>query len=217
MRPTLYIDIETIPGPEAGRDAIEISAPAQYKKPESIQQWLDENGETARDEIYRRQALNGGYGQVCAIAWSLGDAPIGDVAETRDDESRLLRSTIDMIGTFLPHNDQPDICGHYVAGFDLRFLKQRCIIHGIKMPHWLARDHKPWEIRDTMTLWAGAKDRIGLDELCAILGVEGKGDMDGSKIYDAWKEARFADILAYCKDDVRRVMEIDSIYRKAGL
>lgn len=217
MKPVLYIDIETIPGPESGRDAIEVSPPAQYKKPESIAQWLADNAAAARDDIYRRQALNGGYGQVCAIAWSFGEGIAGANSETRDGERDLIAATIASINDTLSFNDQPDICGHFVAGFDLRFLKQRCIVHGIKMPHWLARDHKPWEIRDTMTMWAGAKDRISLDELCTILGVKGKGDLDGSKVYDAWLEGRHADILEYCKDDVRRVMEIDAIYRKAGL
>lgn len=219
MKPTLYIDIETIPGPENGKGQIEVKPPANYKKEESIRKWLDENADAAREEIYRAQSFDGGYGQICAISWAIDEGEITShiLGNSRAAEKEMLAAFIEAVNHVLPFGDEPEICGHYVSGFDLRFIKHRCIIHGVKMPHWLAKEYKPWDMRDTMTLWAGARDRIGLDELCRILGIPGKGDMDGSKVYDAWLNDEHDKISEYCAEDVERVRQIDMKFQAAGV
>ena len=219
MKPTLYLDIETIAAPESYKDGIEVKAPGQYKKQDSIDKWIAENGDAARDEIHRKTSFNGGYGQVCAIAWAIDDGPIEAtyITDHRAHEKTALQTFVKMVTDRLPFSDVPEICGHYISGFDLRFLKQRGIIHGIKMPYWLAKDYKPWELRDTMTMWAGNRDTIGLDELCRILGIEGKGDMDGSQVYDAWLAGEHEKIADYCRDDVARVRFVDQKFKEAGL
>jgi 3'-5' exonuclease len=62
MKPTLYLDIETLPAPESFLDGVEIKAPATHKKPESIAAWIAENGDTYRDEQHRKTSFNGGWG-----------------------------------------------------------------------------------------------------------------------------------------------------------
>ena len=219
MKPTLYIDIETIAGPESGKDAIEVSAPATYKKPESIQKWMDENAETAREDIYRKQSFNGGYGQICQISWAFNDGDVEGLSlgADRANEGPMLEKFVEQMAAELSFGDMPEPCGHYISGFDLRFIKHRCIIHGIKVPVWLARDPKPWEIRDTMIMWAGIKDRVSLDELCKILGIDGKGDMDGSMVYDAWIAGEHDKISEYCADDVEKVRKINKKFMEAGI
>jgi predicted PolB exonuclease-like 3'-5' exonuclease len=222
MECTLYLDIETIPGPEVGRDAITVKAPAQYKKPESIQKWLAENTDTEREQIYRKQSFNGGYGQICSIAWAVDDGFVGTTSlGVRDAERDMLGRTLAHISTDLGGSANPTICGHFVSGFDLKFIMHRCVVLGVEMPQWLASqaNKAAWQgrIRDTMFLWAGAKGTISLDELCKILGIEGKGDIDGSMVYDMWLAGKHDEIASYCSSDVEKVRDVDAKFRAAGL
>ena len=221
MKPTLYIDIETLPGDEAGKAGIEVKAPGQYKKQDSIDKWLAENGESEREAIYRKQSFNGGYGQVCQISWAIDDGEIcgESLGSDRDGEKDMLASALASIEIALGHATSPDICGHFISGFDLKFIKHRCIVLGIKYPHWLKPNAKPWdvEIRDTMILWAGARDTISLDNLCKILGIEGKGDVDGSMVYDMWLDGKHEEIAAYCADDVEKVRQVNKRFIAAGI
>jgi hypothetical protein len=105
--------------------------------------------------------------------------------------------------------------GHYISGFDLRFLLNRAIVLGVKLPSALIlpRDIKPWSdnVFDTMTAWAGNKDRISQDNLAQALGLAGKGDFDGSMVAEAWANGEHAKIADYCRSDVETVR---AIYRK---
>ncbi|WP_218058588.1 hypothetical protein [Gilliamella sp. Occ3-1] len=71
----IYFDIETIPTQSDNiKNYIQsnLTAPANYKKPDSISAWLEENKEPA----YRKTALNGGFGQIVCIGYAIND---GDV------------------------------------------------------------------------------------------------------------------------------------------
>lgn len=221
MKPTLYLDIETIPAPEQYRDGIEIKAPGMFKKQESIDAWIAENADTYRDEQHRKTSFNGGYGQICQISWAIGDADIdgASLGPDREGERDMLFGALGAIESQLGHASNPYLCGHYISGFDLKFIKHRCIVLGVQYPQWLRPNAKPWDesIRDTMILWAGARDTISLDNLCQILGIEGKGDMDGSMVYDEWTAGNHEKIADYCADDVAKVRKINEIFQKAGI
>ena len=60
---------------------------------------------------------------------------------------------------------------------------------------------------DTMTKW-NAQKRISMDKLARILGLQGKSDIDGSKVWDMYKRGEHQAIADYCADDVRIVREI---------
>ena len=75
----IYLDIETIPSQSP--DYLEevrsnITAPAQYKKPESIAAWIAENGDAAAAEIVSKTSFDPALGHICSLSWALGD---GDV------------------------------------------------------------------------------------------------------------------------------------------
>ena len=59
-----------------------------------------------------------------------------------------------------------------------------------------------------MTAFAGARGTIGMDRLCLALGMDGKGDIDGSMVADLWSQGEFEKIASYCRDDVLRTREI---------
>lgn len=212
----IYIDIETVPGqaPEL-RDQIRasIKAPAQYKKPESIAEWLKNEGEAAAEEKWRSTALNGTYGQVFCVAWAIGDEPVRSarVQNLSRPEERNLLATL-FAGLKPPPNEHrsPRIIGHNVANFDLRFILQRAIVNQVRPPIWWPRDPKPWSdaVVDTMTAWSGAKGSVSLDDLCRALGIAGKGDFSGADVWPAVQAGQFDKVEAYCRDDVERVRAI---------
>lgn len=112
------------------------------------------------------------------------------------------------------HRVVPVVVAHH-ANFDVRYLWQRAIILGVTPPAWWPIDARPWDtdrVYDTMTTWAGAGNRVGLDRLCRALGLPGKqGGVDGSMVWDLVRDGRIDDVVDYCDDDVRRLR---SVHRK---
>ncbi len=111
-----------------------------------------------------------------------------------------------LVAEFSGYRNKPTIVGHFVTGFDMRFLWHRAMVLGVYAGGVLPRDPKPWsdEVNDTMTMWAGVRDSVSLDNLCKMLGVEGKGDITGADIAQMWADGKHEEIAQYCMDDVRR-------------
>jgi len=89
---------------------------------------------------------------------------------------------------------------------------------GVNIPRCIPRDPKPWDstMFDTMTAWAGARGTISMDNLCAALGIEGKGDFSGADVAAAWGEGEHEKIATYCADDVLRTRAIWQRFQAAG-
>lgn len=211
----LYLDIETIPAQSQDvRDRIaqSVKPPAVMKKAETIEAWERDQKPEAVKEAISRTALNGAYGHICCIGWAIDDEEAQTVSiHHADDEIDILVNFFDLVskeGRKTRLLMQP--VGHNVINFDLRFIWQRSIALGVRAPVWLPRDPKPWggEAFDTMTAWAGARDTISMDNLCAALGLPGKGDIDGSMIGQMFDEGRFEEIAEYCRADVERTRAI---------
>lgn len=205
----LYLDIETIPARDpavVAEIAAAVTPPAQMKKAETIAAWEENDKPKAVADAVAKTSFDGAYGQVCCIGWAWDDdgpshATLGLTCKTEKDVIRALA------GTVRPSFEMPVIVGHYVADFDLRFLWQRAYALGVTMPAWWPKDPKPWskEVHDTMHMWAGAKGTIGLDKLCRALGVQGKGDVDGSMVAEMFERGEHQAIADYCIADVERV------------
>lgn len=212
----LYLDIETIPASDAAiiaEIAANVAPPAAMKKAETIAAWEATQKADAVTEAVAKTSFNGAFGQVCCISWAWdGEKP--NTVDMRPaqhwDEAEMLATFSDLLTASRPSNEMPIIVGHYVADFDLRFLWQRAFVLGVKMPAWWPRDPKPWsrEVNDTMTMWAGAKGSISLDNLCKALGVQGKTGVDGSMVAGMWQRGEYEAIAEYCRDDVERVRNV---------
>lgn len=218
----LYLDIETIPSQRADvRDMIAdtIKPPGTYKKAETIAEWEKNDEPAAIEESLRKTSLDGAFGQIVVIGAAIDDGePVALYGENWQ-EGYCEQTILSSFNGWLSKSIQPSeelstvIVGHYVSEFDLRFIRHRSIINGVRPHKVIARacEAKPWEtdkVYDTMVQWSGVKDRISLDKLCLALGIPGKGDMDGSKVWDAVLNGRIADVAAYCADDVRKVREV---------
>jgi predicted PolB exonuclease-like 3'-5' exonuclease len=99
------------------------------------------------------------------------------------------------------------LVGHNAIGFDIPFLWKRAMILGVKPPREFPRSPKPWgeSVIDTMLLW-DSQQRAGgsMDRICRLLGIPGKGDMDGSMVWPMYQAGRLTEIAHYCKGDVER-------------
>lgn len=218
----VFLDIETLPSQSAEYRAkvrAGIKPPASYKKPESIAQWMDENAEAETDAAVAKTSFDPAAGHICSIAWAVGDGEVQNVTTPLaggENETAAIRQFFDS----LPQTGMCRFIGHYITGFDLRFIMCRAIVLGVKVPPLWPKDPKPWDqaVFDTMTAWAGAKGTISLDRLCEALGIEGpKGELDGSQIAQAWSEGRFDEIAAYNRKDVEAVREVFRKFEAAGL
>jgi 3'-5' exonuclease len=212
----LYFDIETIP--TTNKLVIDkvregISPPGNYKNADTIQKWMDESGEEAFQKEYRKTALDGLYGEIISIAWALDESPVDVIyrGKESDKEADVLAGFLDAIthvndrfGNIAPITKW---IGHYICGFDLRFLWQRCVINGIKPEVKIPYDAKPWDsnVFDTKIAWTGASQYSGsgsLDALALVMFGEGKREINGANVYDYWMRGEYKIIADYNKRDV---------------
>jgi predicted PolB exonuclease-like 3'-5' exonuclease len=217
----LFIDIETIP---TQREDIKtdirfnISAPANYTKPETIAKWIEENAETEFDKQYRKTALDGLLGEIVSIAWAVEDnEPQVLFRVAGESEADLLRAFFEDLQLLTDKNSQriniTQWIGHYITGFDLRFIWQRCVVNQVKPTVKIPYNAKPWDdcVFDTKVEWSGTGQYSGkssLDALCKAFGLEGKGDIDGSKVWDYYQAGRIEEIAEYNKEDVIKARKI---------
>lgn len=211
----LYLDIETLPTNDAAVMAeieASITPPGSYKKAETIAEWERETKPGLVKEAIAKTSFSGAAGSVCCIGWAWNDAePNSILAGGRvGDEAAMLRAAAQVLQQTRPSGlERPVIVGHYVAGFDIRFLWQRAFVLGVPLPPWFPRDPKPWSdgIHDTMTMWGG-KESISLDDLCKALLIPGKGNMTGADVASMWERGEHEAVAAYCRDDVSRVRAV---------
>jgi predicted PolB exonuclease-like 3'-5' exonuclease len=212
----LHIDLETIPSQKKG--ALEsvranIKPPATMSVQATIDKWYAEKADDAAMEQYRKQSFDGALGEIISIAWALDDGEVQVNYREYDNEKQLLHEFFeDISGLTDKYGQKVHIgtwSGHYITGFDLRFIWQRCVMNGVRPTVHLPHDAKPWDSKvfDTKIAWTGLGQSSGigsLDALSKAFGFEGKGDIDGSKVYDYWLDGRIEEIAEYNRADVEK-------------
>lgn len=209
----IYLDIETIPTQRDDvykRIADDITAPAQYKKPESIDAWHETHGVKAADEQWRRTALDGGYGELACICAAVGDELVMTFGRHSVDESE--RDVLTEFHAWLAdttRGQMPTYVGHNV-GFDLSFWHHRAVVLQAKPPVFVPHNVAPWADRYicTMFQWAGARGSVKLKTLCDMLGIDAEDDIDGAQVWDHFHRGDVASVLRHCALDVERVRQI---------
>lgn len=217
----VYLDIETIPSQKEGfRDTIDIPMPGNIKKPETIAKWEAEEKPKLLEEAYRKTSFNGTYGEIIAIAWAFNDDPVyyGYRGLDRKIDDRYHTFSIEdtLLEYFFSTLSAQCIAPKFVTfngnSFDLPFIYHRAVILGIRPPDFFPRplEIKPWGglTIDVMTMWAGMRGTISQDKLALALGLEGKGDFDGSMVWDAVQAGEEQKVAEYCKDDVGDLRKI---------
>ena len=228
----IYLDIETIPLQDAALIAefraeheaklpellAAVKAPGNYKDETKIAEYIAaerakiKDGHGAEfDDWHSKTSFDGGLGQVCCIGFAIEDEPARTYAVADNspaEERHALESFFGHLTDAHSVTDRPVFIGHNSNGFDIPFVWKRCIVLGVKPPIWFPRDPKPWgdSTFDTMIAWNGPGARAGgsMDRICKILGIPGKGGMDGSQVWPMFQAGRIDEIADYCRADVER-------------
>lgn len=182
-------------------------------KDDAIAKWQEEfktiKAPAVAEEKWKKCSFDAAKGQICSIAWAIEDGDVENIGAYDGTPEE------DVIGFFFSkvatecHRRTPFLIGHYIGGFDLKFLWRRAVILGIEPPFPLpfaGRHGKDFYC--TQTAWCGYKDTISMDNLAKALGIEGKGDMDGSMVWPAWKAGEFDKVCEYNVSDVEVVRNI---------
>lgn len=226
----IYLDIETIPDQREGakfRAMADIKVPANYKNPEAIRKYREEHAEKA----WLNTALDGTYGEVFAIGYKLPRKPIEvlcrSVGSFNDKSERdLLTAFFNVVEDYCAKDSPPEsrrgdavytvprFIGHCVD-FDLRFLWQRKVIHGIPTAVDLPHKARAWQGKyvDTAYEWTGKEHGIGLKALHkAIKGLPPCApddlDIDGANVWENVSEGNYDAVIEHCRKDVQRVVDI---------
>lgn len=210
MKP-FYFDIETIPSQLPGiREelAASIEPPGNISKAETLAAWHAEKKPALIENAYLKTSFDGGIGQVCVIAFAIGDdsphAYSVGADLSHDAERKVLQ---DFFCAVTDAGAGTQFVGHNIIGFDIPFLWKRAMVLGVKPPFCFPRNPKPWSelVGDTMLMW-DATQRAGgsMDRICRLMGIPGKGDMHGSMVWPYVQECKIAEVAEYCRGDVER-------------
>lgn len=196
----VYIDTETVPSSR-------VDVAAHFAAKHFDAEDLTKAAKAATKDL-EKTSLSGLFGELAVISWANDD----------DEPCTLVRNFMrpngerEMLEAFADCDVEGDTIVAHNAEFDRSMIRQRAIVHGVKLPkRYSATDVKPWESawQCTMALWTDSRaGRVSLDDLCLALGLPGKGGVDGSMVADMVRSGRLDEVAAYCADDVRRVRAI---------
>ncbi len=108
------------------------------------------------------------------------------------------------------------IIGWNCKNFDIPVIWKRSILNGIKIFEDYRKLCGPYNDNgciDLMHVWNGSNQYGKMIDCAALLGIEAKTGMDGSMIYDAFKEQQFKEIGDYNMQDCLVTLEI---YKRIG-
>ena len=235
----IFIDIETIPCQKQGAyDEFLKDARENFKAPSTLtkETMAKDLGITDKDEIkftsansmremwtakmaeikapeiadieYRKTALNGAKGEIYCICFALDDGEV-QTALGLDEKATLQQFFEKLEQGLKADNRLHRFIGHNIIDFDLRFIFQRAVVHGIKPKLDLNISRYSDKAFDTMTEWAGYGNRISLKDLCETLDIPTpKDDIDGSQVWDCVKNGDGERVAKYCKKDVIATREV---------
>lgn len=174
------------------------------------------------EEEYYATALDSALGKILCIGYCeenehgeiIGKGCFGWNENTQDferDESVLLNDFWQYVRGFQKNLDL--LIGHNILGFDLPFIIQRSTVNGIKPTvNFNLYKFQKFPVFDTMLRWDfyAFKKSTSLKKLAYALGLKcpKSGDIDGSKIHEAFAQNRFTEIHKYCLQDVQATHDI---------
>jgi predicted PolB exonuclease-like 3'-5' exonuclease len=148
---------------------------------------------------------------ISAVVRRADELKILSLGTPDSDERDLVKRFFDGIDRYTP-----ELVSWNGGGFDLPVLHYRAMLHKVvsrrywdtgdedrefRFNNYLSRFH--WRHIDLMDVLAGFQNRgrAGLDAMSAMLGFPGKMGMDGSRVWDAFRQGGIAAIRNYCETD----------------
>jgi 3'-5' exonuclease len=213
----IFLDIETLPPSEDVR--ANLVTIFKQRAERSTEPNNDFAVAKAVDAEFRQLALRGEYGRLLTIGIIVEreGAVVHKGTLGRDratmrfhlDEARTLKAFWNLIKDFDLRKDL--FIGFNILDFDLHFIWQRSIIKGVRptvsIPFARYRAHPVYDVMWEFENW---KRRISLDELSTILGLESSKstDVNGSKVYELFRQGQHQQIADYCMRDVLLVRDM---------
>jgi DNA polymerase elongation subunit (family B) len=217
------LDIETLTLPDF-RERVGPQLERQMRlgnmRVEQQQRYLEDIA-AEEERCYALGALSATSGRVLSLAVHVGPIPglefpgLGpEVSEhafgidTDGFEQPEKRALLDFLALMKDFDcDCDELVGHNVIGFDLPFIFQRCLVHGIEArPFVNLAEYNVRGVFDTMhRWWLGAKRHVSLDDVAWALGIESSktAEVEGSKVFDLYQAGKLDQIREYNLNDVR--------------
>jgi len=193
----LFFDIETLP---ADQDKHEILKELyEYKRSKGRMR------KVSFEEFLEETNFGGAFGRIFCICYAINN---GRIKTITGDEKEILKKFWQIA------KDVDLLVGHNILDFDLIFIQQRSIILGIKPSVEISfRRYQASPVYDIMHEWdKWGRDFISMNELAKALGIPSSKDkMDGSDVYQYYKDGKHQEIIDYCCKDVEVVR---AIYKK---
>lgn len=219
----IILDIETLQQePEVFmiRSTAELKPPANYKKEEAIQKWLEDAAASQVQELREKSSLEPLLGgTVCAVGIAVDmQEPKALMATSGDEEgeSSLLR----LLEAGLSRYPDHVLVTWNGTSFDMEFLRKRAIRHGLyDLARRLYQD-KPWSRThvDLFKVWQG-NNRQALGRLRAVasfLGLDSPDSSTGADVSRAWADGDLEAVKLHVIEDIRLTREIYWRFAAAG-
>ncbi len=198
----MFLDIETLPAPEHTHEMLrEIHEYRKRKKRRNGEKYS-----VSFEQFLSGTGLDGTFGRIFCISYAIDDAMIHCLCD--ENEVKMLQEF------WQAAKDVDLFVGFNIMDFDLKYILQRSIIHGVK-PQTKVRlsfaRYKSNPIYDIMHEWNQWSQRtsISLDVLARALGIgSSKTKMDGSEVYSYYKKGKYKEICNYCNADVEVARKI---------
>jgi hypothetical protein len=195
----LYLDIETLPADEKYHDILKMLYDKRKEKGKEVG--------INFEKFFLETSFDGTFGRIFCIAYAIDDNPV-EIIYNDGDEKETLKQFWEIV------KGQELFIGHNVMEFDLKFIYQRSIVNCVKptIDINFAR-YRNYPIFDTMKEWVKWSNlNIGLESVALALNIPTpKNGIDGSQVFDFYKNGKTKDILEYCKKDVETVR---AVYKK---
>ncbi len=226
---TLAFDIETVPDVALGRRLYGLDGidDEEVAKAMTFRQLQDAGTEFL--PLYQHRVV-----AISVVMRRQDELKIWSLGTPDSDERELIRRFFDGVD-----RHTPELVSWNGGGFDLPVLHYRALLHKVvsrrywdtgdedrefRFNNYLSRFH--WRHIDLMDVIAGFQNRgrAGLDDICVMLGFPGKMGMEGSKVWDSYRQGGITQIRHYCETDALntylvylRFQHIRGILDEAGL
>jgi hypothetical protein len=222
------LDIETLTLPDF-RERVGAQLERQLRlgnmRLEQQQRYLEDIA-AEEERCYSLGSLSATSGRILSIALHVGPVPDRQISGVQqpqsehvfgidsdgfeEDEKKALINFIAFMKSFDANFDE--LVGHNILGFDLPFIFQRCLVHGLKVSQFVnLAEYNVRGVFDTMhRWWLGARRTVSLDDLAWALGIESSktSEVEGSKVFDLYQAGKLEVIREYNLNDVRVTRKI---------
>ncbi len=207
MTPTLVFDLETIPDVDGLRqvnDWHDLTDDEVVERAFALRQ--DKTGSTFLQHHLHKIVVVG-----CVFRDDTGFR-VKCLGQASDSEQTLIQSFFKTVDHYTPR-----LVSWNGSGFDLPVLHYRSLIHGVASPrywdtgqddrdfkynNYLSRYHdRHIDLMDVLAKYGG-RATAPLDDMAKLCGFPGKLGMDGSQVWQAWRDGKREEVRAYCETDV---------------